>query len=156
MSRESRRTRRQEGRVARSGRRWRAATWYKVGGGAAVVLALMLAYVGMNWADGHHPTPRAEVAHASHVLPGERYEAYPRVEQVYSQVAAVPMIVDGIYCYCRCVEHSGHYSLLDCFASDHAAGCDVCLSEAAMAHQMTQDGHDLKAIRTAIDARYRS
>jgi hypothetical protein len=136
---------------------WRAATWYKLGGGVAAVLALLLVYVGTTGgADGHHPMPRPEVAHASHVLAAERYEAYPRIEQVYSLVAAVPMIVDGIYCYCRCVEHSGHYSLLDCFASDHAAGCDVCLSEAAMAHQMTQDGNDLKAIRAAIDARYRS
>lgn len=155
MSRESRKMRKRGGSPRVPGGALARSSWYKLGGGVAVLLGLLLFAVTYR-ADGHHPAPRAELDHASHVVAGDRYEAYPRVQHVYELVAAVPMIVDGIYCYCHCAEHSDHYSLLDCFASDHAARCDVCLSEATMASQMTQDGYDLKAIRAEIDARYRS
>ena len=45
--------------------------------------------------------------------------------------------------------HSG-YTVHD----DHAARCDICLSEADMAHRMHQDGASLDEIRTAIDRLY--
>jgi len=48
----------------------------------------------------------------------------------------------------------GHHSLLTCFQSDHASGCDICLSEAEMAYRMTRQGASLSAIRNAIDAAY--
>ncbi len=104
-------------------------------------------------AGASHPEPRA-MDHAGHVVGHVRYEAYPRVAQVYQQAAAVPAVLDGLYCYCECSEHSAHYSLLDCFASDHAARCDVCLSEASIAHRMTRDGASLEQIRAAIDDLY--
>lgn len=127
--------------------------WYKVGGAAAFLVILSFAAANRG-AGADHPDPR-DMDHAGHVVPSARYEAYPRVAQVYEMVAAVPRLVDGVYCYCQCSEHSGHYSLLDCFADDHAARCDVCLSEATMTYQMSQDGYDLKAIRSEIDGRFR-
>lgn len=152
MAREARRNRNSEGPFTQDKARKRA-MWYKVGGMAAFFLVLSLA--GTSRADGSkHPTPRTEMDHSTHVVPAARYDAYPRVAQTYEMVAAVPMLIDGIYCYCDCADHSGHYSLLDCFASDHGARCDVCLSEAQMAYQMTQDGKDLKAIRREIDSRF--
>lgn len=154
MSRESRRNRKKSGSPFGREKARQRATWFKVGGVAAFLLVLSFA-AGSRAEGAHHPTPRAEMDHSSHLAPAARYDAYPRVARTYEMVAAVPMVIDGIYCYCNCTEHSGHYSLLDCFASDHAARCDVCLSEALMAWQMTQDGEDLKAIRREIDSRYR-
>lgn len=155
MSRESRRNRKRSGGPFAREKARKRAMWYKVGGVAAVLLVLSFA-AGSRVEGADHPTPRAEMDHSSHVVPAARYEAYPRVARTYEMVAAVPMVIDGIYCYCNCAEHSGHYSLLDCFASDHAARCDVCLSEAQMGWQMTQDGKDLKTIRREIDSRFRS
>ena len=100
-----------------------------------------------------HPTPRV-VEMASHVVPDARYAGQARARQAYQRAAAVPGVLDGLYCYCRCSEHSGHYSLLDCFASDHAAGCDVCMSEAEIAHEMTREGASLGAIRAEVDRTY--
>ena len=100
-----------------------------------------------------HPEPRERIAH-DHVAPAARYASYPRVARTYALVAEIPHVIDGIYCYCACSEHSGHYSLLDCYKDDHAARCDVCLSEADMAHGMHRDGKSLDDIRTAIDRLY--
>jgi len=123
--------------------------------GVAVTAALLVVAVFAQSQRGadHHPTPRA-LELASDVVASTRYEAYPRVEQAYTVAAAVPHVLDGLFCYCHCSEHSGHYSLLDCFASDHAASCDVCMSEAVIAHDMTQQGASLDEIRTLIDRNY--
>ena len=127
-----------------------------LGGLAALALLGGLAFATLGRdAHAHHPTPRA-MDHAGHVVPAHHYEAHPRVAETYRMVAAVPHLVDGVFCYCMCAEHSGHYSLLDCFASDHGAHCDVCLSEATMVHEMSEQGDDLETIRTEIDHRFRS
>lgn len=120
---------------------------------AAGALALVLVLVTSRSAGASHPQPR-EMAHAGHVVPHEHYQTHPRVAEVYEQAAAIPGVLDGIYCYCACSEHSGHYSLLDCFASDHGARCDVCLSEASIAFQMSEGGAPLKQIRARIDDLY--
>jgi hypothetical protein len=129
--------------------------WVKVAAVATFLVVLSVAATH-DRGGGRHPVPRTGMDHSAHVVPAARFEAYPRVAAVYEMVAAVPSIVDGIFCYCNCSDHSGHYSLLDCFASDHAARCDVCLSEATMAYQMSRDGKDLKAIRAEIDSRFGS
>ena len=64
--------------------------------------------------------------------------------------------LDGVYCYCDCAQHSGHYSLLDCFVSDHAARCDICMSEAVIAYRMSMNGATLNAIRAEVDKTYGS
>lgn len=153
MSRESRMDRRGAGGgfFARGKSRKRA-LWSMAGGGAAFLVVLSFA-AARRGSGADHPTPR-DMDHSSHVVPAANYAEYPRVAETYRMVAAVPHLVDGVYCYCRCSEHSGHYSLLDCFSSDHAARCDVCLSEATMTYRMSQDGHDLKAIRAEIDGRF--
>lgn len=125
------------------------------GGLATLVLVLWFAASESGGASDH-PAPRTDIDHADHVVPAARYEAYPRVERTYAMVAAIPRVIDGLYCHCECAEHSGHYSLLDCFASDHGARCDICLSEATIAYQMTLDGKDLAAVRREIDQRFQS
>ena len=104
-------------------------------------------------ASGHHPAPRPGNSIVQ-VVPAARYAQYPRIADTYSKAAEMPEVLDGIYCYCNCAEHAGHYSLLDCFTSDHAAGCDICLSEAEMAIRMTSRGHSLDEIRLVVDATY--
>ena len=91
---------------------------------------------------------------AEHVADPSQFEDYPRVASVYRAAAENPQLLDGIYCYCDCKEHARHYSLLDCYASDHAAMCDVCLKEAEMAFQLARDGVELAGIRDIIDQLY--
>ena len=135
----------------KGGKSWKSSglAW---AGGLAVLIALLVLPT-LSFGSARHPEPREHIGH-EHVAPADRYEAYPRVAQVYRMAAASPHVIDGIYCYCDCSEHSGHYSLLDCFHDDHAARCDICLSEAAMAYRMDQDGESLDRIRTAIDRLY--
>jgi Protein of unknown function with PCYCGC motif len=150
----SRAEQRREAREQRRGKRnkGRHPAWILVGS-AALALVLVGIVNEVQQSNDRHPTPRSEDV-ASNVLPDTRYATSPRVAEVYRMAATVPDVLDGIYCYCRCSEHSGHYSLRDCFASDHAAGCDVCLSEAVIAYDMTGDGADLVAIRDRIDRTY--
>jgi hypothetical protein len=44
--------------------------------------------------------------------------------------------------------------LLDCFASDHAAMCDVCTNEAETAIKLAREGVELEGIRDIIDQLY--
>lgn len=97
-----------------------------------------------------HPTPRQGVT-AEEVVPHGQYHGHPRIQSVYRQAGDIPEVLDGLHCYCECGSHSGHYSLLDCFKSDHGAGCDVCLTSAAIAFRMNQQGSSLQEIREAID-----
>lgn len=119
----------------------------RVGGARAT------AHLAAHPAHGHHPAPRPGDSTGRVVL-AARYGGYPRIADAYLKAGEMPEVLDGIYCYCDCAEHASHYSLLDCFASDHAAGCDICLSEAEMAFRMTSRGHSLDEIRLAVDATY--
>src|SRR5207248_10440656 len=53
-------------------------------------------------------------------------------------------------CYCRCDKVFGHGSLLDCFASDHTAGCPICLKEAFLTYQLSKQGKTPSEIREGI------
>lgn len=116
-----------------------------------LAVALMARYAAP--AQGHHPDVRP-VTEQPDVVPAARYAEYPRVARSYEMAAAIPHVLDGIYCHCDCSQHSGHHSLLDCFRDDHAARCDVCMSEAVIAYEMTQEGADLDEIRAAVDETY--
>ncbi|MEJ2215302.1 MAG: CYCXC family (seleno)protein [Gemmatimonadota bacterium] len=121
--------------------------------GVALLLIVGLFATRRDAQGAQHPKPRPTASAAS-VVPASRYDGYPRIKETYAEVAQVPEVVDGIYCYCHCEENMGHYSLLDCFSSDHAANCDVCLSEGALAYKMNKDGKTLDQIRHAVDQLY--
>jgi hypothetical protein len=104
---------------------------------------------------GDHPEPRANAASLPTESPS-RYAGYARVSRVYAMAEAVKPTLDGLYCYCRCREHSDHYSLLTCFQTDHGAGCDVCLNQAALAYQMARRGASLDEIRQETDRQFGS
>jgi len=53
-------------------------------------------------------------------------------------------------CYCHCDRNQGHGSLLDCFVSRHAAGCDICQKEDFYAYEQTHKGKTPAQIREGI------
>ena len=121
---------------------------------ALAVVVLLLGLATTRTANAHHPDPRGDLS-AVTVESSSRYASYPRIAEVYDMAAEIPHVLDGLYCHCDCSKHSNHRSLLTCFQDDHGAGCDVCLTEAALAHRMTNEGRSLKEIRQAVDDLYR-
>ena len=117
------------------------------------IVVLVLGLVSTRQANAHHPEPRAGLT-AADVEPAVLYAGYPRIKEVYEMAARIPEVLDGLYCHCDCSKHSDHRSLLTCFQSDHGAACDVCLTEAALAYRMIQDGSTLQDIRKAVDGLY--
>lgn len=125
-------------------------------GGLITAGLVAVVMVGASDASGSHPEPRADATtvQAQQVVGPERYATHPRIAEVYAQAAEIPDVLDGLYCYCDCSQHSDHYSLLDCFKSDHGAGCDVCLTEAALAYRLHKEGKSLQEIRKTVDGLY--
>jgi hypothetical protein len=80
----------------------------------------------------------------------------PGTLEAYEAARRVPQMLDGLYCYCNCSKSIGHRSLLTCFESNHASGCDICMGEAMLAAEMSGSRKSLAQIRKAIDAKYGS
>jgi len=78
----------------------------------------------------------------------------PRVRTAYEAAKQYAQVLEELYCYCRCKENIGHRALVECFETDHASHCDVCMNEAVIAAKMTRDGKTPKEIQKAIDALY--
>lgn len=145
----SRQTKRVLSPIAQARRRQRRA--WTVAAVSVAALVIAIGAVGrQNAPHALHPKPRPR-AEQPRVVPAARYASYPRVAEAYTMAASVPDVLDGLYCYCDCSQHEGHYSLLECFTSDHAAQCDVCMSEATIAYQLRRQGKDLAAIRAEVD-----
>jgi hypothetical protein len=123
--------------------------------GTVAAVALTGALLGACSGAGHHPTPREGVTGAG-VLPASTWGDDMRLVRAYEAAHEFPAVFDGLYCYCECKENLGHRSLLTCYQSEHAASCDVCLTEGTMAFQMHQRGATLDQIRQAIDAQFAS
>lgn len=83
------------------------------------------------------------------LLPAVDFRAYPSVQHAYAVATQIPGVLAQQPCYCNC-DRMGHRSLLDCYASEHAAGCGVCLMEALFAGQLTNQGKSPASIRAEI------
>ena len=44
-----------------------------------------------------------------------------KVRRAYEIARTIPEVLDGLYCYCRCRENSGHKNLLSCYVDTHAS-----------------------------------
>ena len=77
-----------------------------------------------------------------------------RVRLAYDAAKQYAHVLEQIYCYCHCKKNIGHRALVECYETDHASGCDVCMNEAMIAARMTQDGKTPQEIQKAIDAYY--
>ena len=118
-------------------------------------LTLLLVVAVERRKPGHvHPQPRTEVDLAYTVMPPSFFASDARVRGVYQIAQRISVVLDGIYCYCRCHETIGHRSLFQCFQSQHGAGCDICLAQAVLAYRMNGEGSTLNQIRAAMDATY--
>ncbi len=74
--------------------------------------------------------------------------------QAYIVARDHPELLAQLDCYCGCEQNEGHKNLLDCFRTNHGAGCDICVGEAVTAGQMLSQGTPVDQIREALRARY--
>lgn len=76
-----------------------------------------------------------------------------------------PESLNGVNCYCGCMQHQHDgrlhsRGLLDCFTKPdgsfdrHASQCDMCINDALEVKQMTMEGKTKDEIRNAIDGKY--
>ncbi len=71
------------------------------------------------------------------------------VREAYQTAKAIPGVLAQQPCYCYC-QRKGHHGLLDCFRTDHAVSCNICIKESLLAGQMHRQGKSPEQIRTAI------
>jgi len=71
------------------------------------------------------------------------------VQGAYQTAKEIPEVLVQQPCYCYC-QRKGHRSLLDCFRTDHAVGCNICIKESLLAGQMHRQGKSAQEIRMAI------
>jgi hypothetical protein len=65
-----------------------------------------------------------------------------------------PGLLAQLHCYCGCDRIYGHQNLLDCYRGDHGSKCEICIGEAMMAEQMSEQGSPVDQIRGAIRRQY--
>jgi uncharacterized protein with PCYCGC motif len=74
----------------------------------------------------------------------------PLVANAYTVAGRIKKTLYQLPCYCHCDRSQGHGSLLDCFASRHGSGCEVCIREDLFAYEQTRKGVAAPKIREAI------
>ena len=71
------------------------------------------------------------------------------LREAYRTAKEIPGVLAQQPCYCYC-QRKGHRSLLDCFKTDHAASCNICVRESLLAGQMHRQGKSTEQIRKTI------
>ena len=92
--------------------------------------------------NGHAPVVAPTVrSDASFVLDPARF-ADQRQQEAYSAARQIPAVLNQLYCWCGCRENPAtrHRALLECYESEHASGCDICIGEAVIARSMVEEG----------------
>jgi hypothetical protein len=74
--------------------------------------------------------------------------------QAYLVAQQHPELLAQLDCYCGCEQHEGHKNLLECFRTNHGAGCETCVGEAVTAGRMADSGTPIDQIRQALHDRY--
>ena len=74
----------------------------------------------------------------------------------YAAAAKYPETIDRIHCYCGCEESPNlhHASLLTCFTSLHATGCEICRGAAELAGKMKGEGSSDDEIKKVVESFY--
>ena len=73
----------------------------------------------------------------------------PAIRAAYQVAKDIPEVLVQQPCYCYC-ERQGHRGLLDCFRTEHAATCNICVKEALLASELHRQGKSAEEIRAAI------
>jgi hypothetical protein len=76
------------------------------------------------------------------------------VRQAYLVAQNHPELLAQLDCYCGCEQHQGHKNLLDCFRTNHGAGCATCTGEAVTASQLLDNGTPVDQIHELLRQRY--
>lgn len=74
----------------------------------------------------------------------------PVVQNAYTVASHVKKVLYQEPCYCHCDRSQGHNSLLDCFASKHGSGCQICVREDLYTYEQTHKGKTPAQIRDGI------
>jgi hypothetical protein len=74
----------------------------------------------------------------------------PIVQNAYTVAARIKKRLYQQPCYCHCDRSQGHGSLLDCFASKHGSGCNICIREDLYAYEQSRKGKTAAQIRAGI------
>lgn len=74
--------------------------------------------------------------------------------QAYQVAEKNPALLAQLHCYCGCDRIYGHQNLLDCYRGDHGSKCEICIGEAMMAQQLSEQGSPVDQIRDAIRRNY--
>jgi len=77
----------------------------------------------------------------------------PGAMTAYQVAKQKPALLAQLPCFCYC-DRYGHASLHDCYVSDHAQSCDICLKEALEADQLDKQGMPANQIRDVIVAQF--
>ncbi|HET7841812.1 MAG TPA: CYCXC family (seleno)protein [Terriglobia bacterium] len=98
--------------------------------------------------------PYYKSAKAAEPLPAtlqpSQFADRPVVVTAYTIAKKMPKVLVQQPCYCGCDKHFGHHSLLDCYTSEHTAGCGICVKETFFAWEMTRQHKTPAQIRAAI------
>ncbi|MBI4017650.1 MAG: hypothetical protein HY366_01745 [Candidatus Aenigmarchaeota archaeon] len=89
---------------------------------------------------------------------------YPLIKEAYVFASANPEKLDGVPCYCGCMQHphGGRLhsrGLLDCYKNGdaferHASECEMCIMDALSVKKMDSEGKSKEEIVRAINAKY--
>ena len=74
----------------------------------------------------------------------------PVIQNAYAIAARIKKTLYQQPCYCHCDRSIGHGSLLDCYVSQHATGCDICVRETFYASEQQRKGKTPAQIRAGI------
>ena len=74
--------------------------------------------------------------------------------QAYEVAEKNPALLAQLHCYCGCDRIYGHQNLLDCYRGDHGSKCEICIGEAMIAAQLSEQGSPVEQIRDALRRQY--
>jgi hypothetical protein len=90
------------------------------------------------------------------IEPAKLADADAAARPAYAAASKYPETIDKIHCYCGCEESPNlhHASLLTCFTTLHATGCEICRGEAEMAGKMKGEGSSDDEIVKVVESFY--
>ena len=119
-----------------------------------IVAALTLGIVGIAGVAVYQMRASADPAASSNSLTLDPDLFQGETRQAYLVAQQHPDLLAQLHCYCGCEQHEGHKNLLDCFRSNHGAGCATCTGEAVTAGSLFEKGTPVDQIRELLHQRY--
>lgn len=130
--------------------------WYRV-----VLLSLIVLVAGLIVIQAGSDRDPAQPPASVDPGPLDLNTVNPQLAGHYRFAAAHRDEFEQLRCWCGCEQFLDHRNLADCFErrdgrgwEAHAAGCGVCIGEAALAARMIGDGHTTAEIAEAIDTEF--